>query len=770
MATATAVSPTSTSRPGWMRRRTLLVAATSLIYAVILTANIVLLLLPPRLTIALSTPSAGQAHVAWVLPGSLLWDRGVRVGDRVLSVDGHAAMQQDGGFRRVGEVAAQTAHGPLRVDAGALRRGRETWPLLVLSPWFLLVGTLIVLRTPRPNVGVAAYALFASAAFALALAPGADDDDPLATAAELVAVLVFAYAFVRFFLAFPIGRSLGGRGWLLSLAPLAAVGLGLTALFLPSLYHPISAVPLAVLSIYLAVGAGLLIWGFLQTHDRDLRRGLVVLSAGAVGSVLPLVVLSVAPRLFGWHPVIAPEQSALTLVFLPAGFAYAILRHDVLGVPLLQRWLVRGALWGGLLLVCAGVALVLRSLPPTHLGAPDLWLTAVLLLAGGASFRWLYSRLFSWLDRLIFKDSYDYRVSLQRLSGDLSLAGDLATLAESLPETVRRLMNLRFVALVVYEGTIIRVQGIAGSSDPGLPSALIEAVDPSQRDLRFVAMTDDDHPALLMPLCLHEVVVGCLCLGPKRSGEPFRAVDRDLLTTLSGHLAALVRNAQLADDLRLQVRALAALNDRLELAHEEERARLAADLHDEPLQTALYLDRQLHSLNGGHSGDNAPSSLSRALADQLRAICSGMRPAALDDLGLYAALDMLVVDRRRRGGIPIALDADTELTPGAIAPAIELMLYRAAQEALTNALRHAGSRSIRVSLSVCRDWVQLEVMDDGTGFAVPDRLDRLALDGHLGLAGLHQRVERAGGRLIVTSAPGRGTVVRVEAPMIQAQL
>ncbi|MDQ2743286.1 MAG: GAF domain-containing sensor histidine kinase [Chloroflexota bacterium] len=770
MATASAVSSTSRSLPDWVRGRILLVAATSLIYAAILSANIVLLLLPPRLTIALSTPLAGQAHVAWVLPGSLLWDRGVRMGDRILSVDGHAATQRDGGVRRVGEVVAQTAHGPLRVDAGALRRGREAWPLLVLSPWFLLVGTLIVLRTRRPNVGIAAYTLFASAAFALALAPGADDGDPLATAAELIAVLLFAYAFVRFFLAFPINRNLGGRGWLLSLAPLAAVGLGLAALFLPSLYPPISALRLAVLSIYLAVGAGLLIWGFLQTHDPDVRRGLIVLSAGAVGSVLPLVVLSVAPRLFGWHPVIAPEQSALTLVFLPAGFAYAILRHDVLGVPLFQRWLVRGVLWGGLLLVCAGVALVLRSLPPTQLGAPDLWLTAALLLVGAASFRWLYSWLFSWLDGLIFKDSYDYRVSLQRLSGDLSLAGDLATLAESLPETVRRLMNLRFVALVVYEGTIIRVQGIAGSSDPGLPAALVETVDPSARELHFAAVTDDDHPALFMPLCLHEVVVGCLCLGPKRSGEPFRAVDRDLLTTLSGHLAALVHNARLADDLHLKVRALDALNDRLELAHEEERARLAADLHDEPLQTALYLDRQLHNMNGRHSGDNATSALSHALADQLRAICTGMRPAALDDLGLHAALDMLVVDRRRREGVPIALDADTQLMPGAVSPAIELMLYRAAQEALSNALRHAGSRSIRVSLSVCPDWVQLEVIDDGTGFAVPDRLDRLALDGHLGLAGLHQRVERAGGRLIVISASGQGTTVRVRAPVIQAQL
>ncbi|MGI8827723.1 MAG: hypothetical protein ACR2JC_19240 [Chloroflexota bacterium] len=75
---------------------------------------------------------------------------------------------------------------------------------------------------------------------------------------------------------------------------------------------------------------------------------------------------------------------------------------------------------------------------------------------------------------------------------------------------------------------------------------------------------------MLIPLHLGEAVVGCLCLGPKISGEPFRSVDRDLLSTLSGHLAALVQNAQLTDDLRLKVRTLDVLNDRLEGAHEEE--------------------------------------------------------------------------------------------------------------------------------------------------------------------------------------------------------
>ncbi|MGI8827724.1 MAG: hypothetical protein ACR2JC_19245 [Chloroflexota bacterium] len=152
-----------------------------------------------------------------------------------------------------------------------------------------------------------------------------------------------------------------------------------------------------------------------------MRRRLVVLSAGAVASVLPLVTLSLAPRLFGAHPLIPPEQAALAVVLLPAGFTYAILRHDVLHVPLIQRWLVQGLLWSALLVPCVGVAYVLRTLPPVGPRSPDLWITAVALLLGGAAFRWLYGWLSSVIDRLIFKDSYDYRASLQRLSAHLSL-------------------------------------------------------------------------------------------------------------------------------------------------------------------------------------------------------------------------------------------------------------------------------------------------------------------------------------------------------------
>ncbi len=243
-----------------------------------------------------------------------------------------------------------------------------------------------------------------------------------------------------------------------------------------------------------------------------------------------------------------------------------------------------------------------------------------------------------------------------------------------------------------------------------------------------------------------------------------------MLATLSGHLAAIVRNVQLVDALRVQVATLDALNERLQHAQEEERTRLAADLHDEPLQTALALQRRLAAVAAEHPLPALPTELSQALIAQLRAFCTAMRPAALDDLGLHAALDQLARELATRSGVPIVLDADPEIAESGLSAAAELVLYRATQEAVNNALRHAHARTIQVTLRREAGGVQLLVGDDGRGFAVPDRLDRLVVDGHLGLAGLHERVQHAGGCVRVVSALHEGTVVQVDLPLVGAPL
>ena len=142
----------------------------------------------------------------------------------------------------------------------------------------------------------------------------------------------------------------------------------------------------------------------------------------------------------------------------------------------------------------------------------------------------------------------------------------------------------------------------------------------------------------------------------------------------------------------------------------------------------------------------------------LREIARGLRPPSLDDLGLVPAMRQLVStaqDRQDGRTVELNLSGDPRRLPSDC----ELGLYRIAQEALNNADKHAGGRSIRVCLSFTHDGVVLAVSDDGRGF-VRDDTDR-----SLGLAGMRERASLMGGELGVESAPGRGTTVRATVPI-----
>jgi len=601
---------------------------------------------------------------------------------------------------------------------------RVTGPLLLLSPWFFVLGLLLFMRASPRRV--------------------------------------------------PHRR-------LLLLAPALASGaLGLAARAWPPLTAPGVPLRLAIQLAYLLLGVALLVRAWATARDRAARRGLRIIGAGTIVSILPFVALYLLPTLLGQPAPVGAEQTTLALAILPASFTYAILRYHALHAPLLQRWLVHGLLWACLLALYVAAASTLQTLLNAALPAPDrgLAVTMALVLLVGVPFQWLRDKLERSLDRLIFRDAYDYRAALQGLSRDLSLAGNLGVPDASFARALRTLMNLDFALLLVRDPQgVLSVREADGEGDAGnrpavLPEIVAAAGD-AQTGPRVSSIVSPVHggPAEveLVALRTHGEVVGYLCLGPKAHAEPFRDTDRDLLATLSGHLAAIVRNEQLVDDLRGQVgllraqkAALDALNERLHRAQEEERARIAADIHDEPLQTAQHLQHQL-AADGRHGSPTARySALTDALIAQLRAVCMAVRPTALDELGLAAALETLALDLGAHTGVPIVLDADPELAELALPPAIEIVLYRAAQEAVNNALRHARAYNLRITLRRHGDTVRLRVADDGVGFVAPTHLDGLVAAGHLGLAGLRQRVQRVGGRFSVASAPTRGTVVQVE--------
>jgi signal transduction histidine kinase len=210
---------------------------------------------------------------------------------------------------------------------------------------------------------------------------------------------------------------------------------------------------------------------------------------------------------------------------------------------------------------------------------------------------------------------------------------------------------------------------------------------------------------------------------------------------------------------RFTIRPLARLAARATLqrdlivaATEAERARVAADIHDDALQELTLLVRRLDD-----SGDVEGADIARTVSDRLRAICGDLRLPILDDLGVGPALDWLVLRIERLAGGEVRLErSDGTRLP----PDVELAIFRVAQEALGNAVKH-GRPPIVVRYRATEAGASLSIDDAGAGIA-PDAGARAEKDGRFGLLNMQQRAEQIGAILDIRKWPGGGTHVALE--------
>jgi len=206
-------------------------------------------------------------------------------------------------------------------------------------------------------------------------------------------------------------------------------------------------------------------------------------------------------------------------------------------------------------------------------------------------------------------------------------------------------------------------------------------------------------------------------------------------------------------------------------SQEDERKRIAMDLHDETAQALLLTSQRLDRLVS-RQGDRLPTEVATELRDlrcaavgtltDLRRLTQHLRPRVFDDHGLAAALEWLADCLLDEYGIAVSVDVDEpvpEQTPEA-----QLLLFRIAQEALRNAGRHSGATQVEVSLRGRRGRTTLTVSDNGRGFSLTRPLSELAKAGKLGLLGMDERARLLGGSLEIRSLPGRGTTVTAELP------
>jgi PAS domain S-box-containing protein len=205
-------------------------------------------------------------------------------------------------------------------------------------------------------------------------------------------------------------------------------------------------------------------------------------------------------------------------------------------------------------------------------------------------------------------------------------------------------------------------------------------------------------------------------------------------------------------------------------AQEEERKRIARELHDETIQALVVLSRQLEDAASGRGLPEDKRLLLESLRQQTTSIMDGvrrmtqdLRPSTLDRLGLLPGLEWLANDMSRYSGIVTKVNVTGQ--GRRLPPDVELMLFRIAQEALRNVWRHSQATEAAVTAEFYDKRVVVTIKDNGKGFRVPDTVGDLARDGKLGLTGMHERARLVGGSVTFHSEPGKGTTIVMEVPV-----
>jgi signal transduction histidine kinase len=306
-------------------------------------------------------------------------------------------------------------------------------------------------------------------------------------------------------------------------------------------------------------------------------------------------------------------------------------------------------------------------------------------------------------------------------------------------------------------------------------------------DLRGIASMGLSVVEVLPLLLLFVAVVALLAvtLGVLNVVRPLQELDRRAARVAWGDFDAIeepVGGVQEIDDLRATLAQMAerirayqgGMRDYLSAitqGQEEERTRLAHELHDVTIQGLVALKQrgQMARRAAGHDPHRAEERLDElnGLIDDematLRRLIGDLRPIYLEDLGFVPALEMLAQQTKERYGLPVHLTAHGEVVR--LAPDLELAAYRIVQQALANVAAHAHAGNASVEVRFAADALTLVVRDDGVGFTPPEQPADLARQGHFGLMGMHERALLYGGQLTITSSPGRGATITARLPL-----
>jgi two-component system sensor histidine kinase ComP len=512
---------------------------------------------------------------------------------------------------------------------------------------------------------------------------------------------------------------------------------------------------------------GLLLRNRLVSQDAEVKRQIGIVFWGTVLGFVPFLTLDIIPQiLFGVSH--SGYVTVLFLVFMPLAYAYAIHQRKLISIDFfINRTVVLFVL---ILLVLIASILILGAVASILDLPPEFFLVggivASLIAIPSASLRRPVQKR---VNQVLYGCHYDFPTVTSEFSSQLARTLDRAKLIELLAQNLAQQMGIRRAALFLSEGDSLTrcfpqpddAKPDNVSKDDELYQLLLEHQMPVQApqvqgllsEVARVRWQSYDWARLFVPLVFESQLVGLLVLGDRTTGDMYGNDDVHLVGTIAQQGALAYTGVQLVETLR-------GLNRRLVRKDEAHRTRIARELHDTALQGLFFIKERLLV---DYRDDGRLIGLLDETIGALRGMIRDQRPPFIEQ-GLVFALQGMVEEMNRLTDTSpaISLSSDlSETTPLELSDEQATALYRIAQEAVTNAVKHADAHRVVISITTeATGDLRLRIEDDGIGMrSTPASAIR---EHHYGLIGMQERAAMIGAQLNIASSTGQGTRVEVQ--------
>ena len=534
---------------------------------------------------------------------------------------------------------------------------------------------------------------------------------------------------------FPNGRFV--PRWTLPFAAVGLVSAGIQT-FLPDVVWPPVLAGINWVSAF-SVLVFAQLYRYRKVSSREQRQQTKWFVFGFTGAVMINLVNRLLPLIF---PLLAQQNTLLAFIsgtisdfgflLIPLAIGFAILRYKLWDIDIIIN---RTLVYGTLTVSIVGLyVLAVVSLGTLLQGQGNLFIS---LLATGliaVLFQPLRLRLQRAINRLMYGERDMPYTVISRLGQRLEAILAPEAVLPTIVETVAQALKLPYAAITLKQQGELALEASYGLPKEGLTH---------------------------FPLVYQNEQVGELLLAPRTPGESFTPADQRLLDDLVRQAGVAVHAMRLTRELKRLTQDLQQARERLVSTREEERRRLRRDLHDGlgpqlSSQTLLLTSAQMLLRRDPDAAEailkSAVTQAQEAISD-IRRLVYALRPPALDDLGLVAAIQEQIMQNRAIG-IAFSFEVPEHMPP--LPAAVEVACYRIAQEGLTNVVRHAHAHSCTVRLT-SGEQLTIEIIDDGQGLPPAYRCG-------VGLTSMRERAEELGGSWLVEAGAHGGTRVQAQIP------